>query len=113
MNRYQETASKFYRGPEDFILMMSYLGLKLAGEAGEVAENLGKAIRDDGFGSVMQELTGEREQKIKAELGDQLWYIAKIARSLGFTLGEIAYANLDKLYDRQERGVLHGSGDDR
>jgi len=35
------------------------------------------------------------------------------AQELGFTLGEIAQENLDKLASRKARGVLGGSGDNR
>lgn len=36
-----------------------------------------------------------------------------IAHYYGLSLEEICEANLDKLFDRKERGVLGGSGDDR
>jgi len=47
------------------------------------------------------------------ELGDVLWYVAQLASELGLELDEIAAQNLEKLFSRQERGVLSGSGDDR
>lgn len=92
-------------------LGLMYCALKLTGEAGEVSENVGKAIRDDGFGD--QDLTEDREVKIIKELGDVLWYIAALADELGYPLSEVAQGNLDKLADRKVRGVLQGSGDDR
>ena len=85
-----------------------YVALKGAGEAGEFAENVGKAIRDDGG-----KLTPERREKLIYECGDQLWYIAAKARELGITLAEVAALNLKKLADRKERGKLQGSGDNR
>ena len=66
-----------------------YPTLGLAGEAGEVAEKIKKLIRDDGG-----VLGDERREALGAELGDVLWYVAKLA-------------------SRQQRGVLSGSGDDR
>jgi NTP pyrophosphatase (non-canonical NTP hydrolase) len=85
-----------------------YPALGLCGEAGETAEKVKKAIRDDGG-----TLTEERRAAIAAELGDVLWYAAQLATEAGLELDEIAEANLEKLLSRQRRAVLHGSGDDR
>ena len=85
-----------------------YPALGLCGEAGETAEKVKKAIRDDGG-----TLTEERRAAIAAELGDVLWYLAQLATEAGLDLGELAEANLEKLASRQRRAVLHGSGDDR
>jgi NTP pyrophosphatase (non-canonical NTP hydrolase) len=85
---------------------LTYPALGLCGEAGEAAEKVKKAIRDDGG-----ELTPERRDALAAELGDVLWYVAQLATEAGLDLGEIAQANLDKLRSRHERAVLHGSGD--
>jgi NTP pyrophosphatase (non-canonical NTP hydrolase) len=85
-----------------------YPALGLCGEAGETAEKVKKAIRDDAG-----TLTEERRAAIAAELGDVLWYAAQLATEAGLDLEEIAEANLEKLASRQRRAVLHGSGDDR
>ena len=42
-----------------------------------------------------------------------LWYTAQLASELGLELEQIAQENLEKLYSRQRRGVLSGSGDER
>ena len=42
-----------------------------------------------------------------------LWYVAVTGRDFDLTLDEIAEANIAKLADRQQRGVLGGSGDNR
>ena len=108
-------------------LGLIYCALKMNGEAGEFAEHVGKAVRDDGFVPVetvctpeVQTLarlgvlpTPDRHVLLKKEIGDVLWYCAAAARELGFSLGEIAQENLDKLADRKARGVLGGSGDVR
>jgi NTP pyrophosphatase (non-canonical NTP hydrolase) len=87
---------------------LSYPALGLAGEAGEVAEHAKKAIRDDG-GVV----SPERRTAMAKELGDVLWYVTQLASELGLELDEIAQQNLEKLFSRQRRGVLSGSGDER
>ena len=125
-NRTQDTA--VYPG-QGTPLGLIYTALKMNGEAGEFAEHVGKAIRDDrlvklsaGYGSGKSAaftmdgtdaLTPDRRALLKKEIGDVLWYAAAAARELGFTLGEIAAENLQKLADRKARGVLGGSGDNR
>jgi NTP pyrophosphatase (non-canonical NTP hydrolase) len=85
-----------------------YPALGLCGEAGETAEKVKKAIRDDGG-----TLTEERRAAIAAELGDVLWYAAQLATEAGLELEEVAAANLEKLTSRHRRSVLQGSGDTR
>ena len=87
---------------------LTYPALGLAGEAGEVSEHAKKAIRDDA-GTV----TDERRSAMAKELGDVLWYVSQLASELGLELDRIARDNLEKLFSRQRRGVLSGSGDDR
>ncbi|HOE81295.1 MAG TPA: nucleoside triphosphate pyrophosphohydrolase family protein [bacterium] len=85
-----------------------YPTLGLVGESGEVAEKIKKVFRD-GDGVVGE----EQREAIAKELGDVLWYLAQLATELGLDLDAIAQNNLDKLLSRQERGQLHGSGDNR
>ena len=87
---------------------LTYPALGLCGEAGESAEKVKKAIRDDGG-----RLTPARREELAAELGDVLWYLAQLATEAGLDLDEIAEENLHKLLSRRERGVLQGSGDRR
>ena len=55
----------------------------------------------------------ERKAKIVDELGDTLWYAARVASELGLSLGDVAEQNLDKLAARRLKDKLHGDGDDR
>lgn len=85
-----------------------YPALGLAGEAGEVVEKIKKLVRDtDGT------ITLKFQTDLAKELGDVLWYVAQVATEAGLTLEEVAIGNIEKLRDRQQRGVLQGGGDDR
>lgn len=82
---------------------LSYLGLGLNGEAGEVADKIKKHLRDGKL-----DIGG-----IVYELGDVCWYIARLAESLGYSLEDILEINHSKLESRKTRDVLTGSGDTR
>ena len=87
---------------------INYCILGLGGEVGEILEKWKKILRDVG-GSV----TLEKKEELGKELGDVMWYLASLARELNLDLSEIASKNLEKLQSRKDRGVLHGSGDNR
>ncbi len=105
-NTYQQEARKTAIYPAEHC--RTYPALGLAGEAGEVCEKVKKILRDDNG-----QLTQAKQQDLKKELGDVLWYVANLAGDLDLEMGEIAQLNLEKLKSRQERGVLKGSGDNR
>lgn len=89
-------------------LKLNYVVTKLNGEAGEIAEHLGKSLRDDGCA-----ITTERRDKLVAELGDLMYYAARLAIELNTTLELVCTANMEKLRSRKARGVIGGSGSDR
>lgn len=107
----EETAIYPDTFPEFVTPGLVYVCLGLA-EAGEVQEKLKKAIREDDVSYL---------EDIPAELGDVLWYAARIPQELSEidavdfdgNFADVAEANLDKLFDRKDRGVLEGEGDDR
>ena len=109
-DNYQEDAgiTAIYQGRDDtkFGNALTYLILKLNGEAGEAAEHLGKYLRGDYDESKARDL-------ITKEIGDVLWYLSQIAYELNLNFGDVAAANIRKLSDRKARGVIGGSGDDR
>ena len=117
---YQKVSAKsaIYPGQGGFMGIV-YTALKLNGEAGELAEHVGKALRDDGFGTYSLELnteidlTNERKSLIEKEIGDVLWYLSAICNELGLSMSSVAWTNLNKLKDRTERNMLQGSGDIR
>ncbi len=103
---YYQTESRRYAFYPNFRNNPEYATLGLVGEAGEIANKVKKMQRD--------ELTWQNiRSDIEAELGDVLWYMARMADEFGLDLGRIAAANLSKLEDRKTRGVLGGSGDNR
>lgn len=104
---YQSQAARTALYPERGNNWM-YPVLGLAGEAGEVAEQAKRIVRDDGG-----VLTPERRERLKGELGDVLWYVAALCHELGFEMAEVAEANLEKLASRQRRDALRGEGDGR
>ncbi|TQM57854.1 nucleoside triphosphate pyrophosphohydrolase family protein [Humibacillus xanthopallidus] len=63
--------------------------LGLAGEAGSVASEYKKHLRDG-------EAHAFWKARMRLELGDVLWYVAAVANDLGLDLNEIATANLEK-----------------
>ena len=85
-----------------------YLALGLSGESAEVANKVKKIIRDDNG-----KITDDRKKQISEEIGDIMWYAARLAAELGYDLSDVASGNLSKLESRSERGVLGGSGDSR
>ncbi len=111
LNTYQEAAhatslnTSFGEGDMSRLI---YPSLKLAGEAGEFAEKVGKIIRDRAgmIGATEREELGD-------ELGDVLWYVAEVATVLDLDLDRIGARNLEKLRSRADRGVIQGSGDTR
>ena len=105
-NEYQDAATKTAVYGAGHLIVYPALGL--ANEAGEVLGKIKKVLRDkDGV------FTEETNKVIGDEIGDTLWYMAALARDLGLSLDDIANNNIKKLLDRQNRGVINGSGDNR
>lgn len=92
----------------------TYAALGLAGESGEYANKIKKMIRGD-FDP--ESNTDPKTCKSRGdrfnELGDVLWYLALAAEEEGWNLSDIAHANICKLFDRANRNVIKGDGDDR
>lgn len=74
-----------------------YPALAMAGEAGEVCNEVKKYIRDD-----HHMLTEDRRTKIIQEMGDTLWYLDALAYEIGTTLDVVAKVNIAKLKARKE-----------
>lgn len=108
LNEYQNLASRTAKFSPGKVNGLTYTALGLNGEAGEYAEVIKKMLRDN-----EGKLNPEIQQKALLELGDTLWYLSQAARIAGFTLQQVAEANIRKLESRRERGKIHGEGDNR
>lgn len=84
------------------ILLVSYAVLGLAGEAGEVANKMKKVIRD-----------GTSFEPLNKEVQGAHWYVNACYTELGLKANDSAEQLAATLQSRQERGVLHGNGDNR
>lgn len=87
---------------------ITYPALGLGNEVGEVQGKIKKVLRDNNG-----DFSPEWTTKIADEIGDVLWYMAALCRDLNIQLSDVAQNNLKKLEDRQKRGVIGGSGDNR
>ena len=78
--------------------------LGLVGEAGEVSEKIKKLFRDKNKFS---------DDEVLKELGDVLFYTVALSNIFNGSLRKVMEMNMAKLNDREQRGVLKGSGDNR
>ena len=85
---------------------LEYLTLGLASEAGEVSGVVKKYIRQD------FSLENAQDKLIK-ELGDVIWYWARLCDELGLDPEEVMQQNIDKLQHRKANQTLQGDGDER
>lgn len=99
-DEYQKLASRTlidepdaeYTGHE---IMLVWNAIGLAGEAGEVADTIKKAVfHQHGL---------NRDELIK-ELGDVLWYTAALCTNLGVPMSEVMERNITKLKKRYPDG---------
>lgn len=84
------------------LLQLLYVVPALAGEAGESLNKLKKVLRD-----------GADPQDIVGELRGVAYYLAQACVLLDIQLEDLFEQSYVELSDRQIRGVLHGSGDNR
>ena len=104
LDTYQERTRETAVYPEQSAI--EYLALGLNDESGEVAGAFKKYLRGDYDEEELQE-------RIEGEAGDVLWYWARLLDELDLEASEVMEKNADKLFDRKERGVIRGDGDNR
>lgn len=110
INEYLKLAKRTMKAEDNtHDLLIARMALGVTGEAGEIAEKVKKYMRKD-------KNFMETRKLISKEIGDTLWYLAMLCTpEYGFDLdfNTIAEENIEKLADRQKRGKLKGSGDER
>jgi NTP pyrophosphatase (non-canonical NTP hydrolase) len=79
---------------------LNYLIHGLTGESGEISNFFKKILRKDEL------ITNVHAEKLADELGDVLWYCARIADALGYSLEGVMNLNMDKLSGRKADGTL-------
>lgn len=88
---------------------MNYLVIGLNDEAGEVAGKWKKLLRA-GVVSLSEDLPvlllPEHRNMILDEMGDVLWYLARMCKVLGITPEDLADRNVGKLTVRKAEGQL-------
>lgn len=94
----QEVDARRYYPGRDSIPGLTYAVLALAGEAGELANQMKKVIRDDA--SI---LSVERRAAMLDELGDVFWYAFAVALELGEDAVAVMAGNIRKLEARRPR----------
>jgi len=99
---YANWTDKLVRYPE----FSMYPYLALAEEAGEVLGAWAKYERGD-YDVI------ELNRRLKKEVGDVLFMVARILRDRGWTANEIIQLNVDKLEKRVAENKIKGDGDDR
>jgi NTP pyrophosphatase (non-canonical NTP hydrolase) len=95
LNEFQELAMTTARKDQEPNDALINAALGLAGEAGEVADNIKKIFWHD---------HPIDKTKILLELGDCAWYILLAAKALGSSFEEIAQMNIEKLQKRYPNG---------
>jgi NTP pyrophosphatase (non-canonical NTP hydrolase) len=85
----RETDQRPGAEPEDITVHL----LGLVGEAGSVASEYKKKLRDKGAHPMWK-------ARMREELGDVLWYLSTLATKLDLTLEDIARSNLEKTRNR-------------
>lgn len=108
IDEYQSRAPLTAINHPDPLMDKTIWAMGVSGEAGEVLEKWKKIVAyKDG------QITADDKAELAKELGDVVWYVAVLADRLGLSLEEILQNNLQKLADRQSRGVQKGTGDNR
>ena len=110
---------------------ISYMLLNLVAEVGEFSGKLAKAIRKGqvSIGGLSPDNKNKLtipsfpvevnwdiiafDEELKKEAGDILWQLAGLCRVMGWPLDAVGIGNLEKLADREQRGVIDGDGDNR
>jgi NTP pyrophosphatase (non-canonical NTP hydrolase) len=95
MNQYQDLTARTALYFDDVVEEITAWTMGIAGESGEVADIVKKAVWHNHPWD---------HQKLAYELGDLLFYIARLSNVIGYSLDEVAVMNQQKLYSRYPNG---------
>jgi NTP pyrophosphatase (non-canonical NTP hydrolase) len=106
---WEESYKKFTRDTAQYPkeVEMEYLMIGLANEVGEVLGKFKKHMRGDKM------VVEDFNNALVAEMGDVMWYYARILDVLGVSFYDVMIGNIQKLHSRMARDVIKGDGDDR
>ncbi len=90
IDKYQDFAKEKWK-PGCIDNPVTVFALGLAGECGEVLEEIKKATRD---------VRPVNKERLSEELGDVLWYVANLCTTYGLSLREVIENNVNKLNSR-------------
>lgn len=119
LNEYQEMAFSTCLPTSDNDI---YAITGLSAEVGEINDKIAKWVRKgyinldgDNVNFTLESVTCGMDlpEELAKEVGDVLWFVALLAKRIGFSLEEIASRNICKLASRKERNVIDGNGDNR
>lgn len=92
---YQRASARTINTALNYHDQLANAGLGISDEAGEVAGLVKKMLFQGHPANPI---------KIASEMGDVLWYLALLATTMGFSLGDVAAANVKKLEQRYPCG---------
>jgi NTP pyrophosphatase (non-canonical NTP hydrolase) len=95
MNQYQDLTARTAPHFDDVVEEITAWTMGIAGEAGEVADIVKKAVWHKHPWD---------HQKLAYELGDLMFYISRLSSVIGYSLDEVAVMNQQKLYKRYPNG---------
>jgi NTP pyrophosphatase (non-canonical NTP hydrolase) len=105
-NEYQQLAKRtarqeFQEMKGSSAMLMNWL-LGISGEAGELCNLIKKLSfhKTNREGLISVDYNMEDWKKVRAELGDILWYVSQSADWFGMTLEDVMVRNIDKLKER-------------
>jgi NTP pyrophosphatase (non-canonical NTP hydrolase) len=95
MNQYQDLTARTAPHFDDIVEEITAWTMGIAGESGEVADLVKKSVWHKHEWS---------HEKLVYELGDLMFYIARLSNVIGYSLDEVAVMNIQKLYRRYPDG---------
>ncbi len=87
-----------FAGHKD-VLELMYIQMGISGEAGELTEVIKKMVRKSGLNALAHD-GPEGCTRLQEELGDVMWYVARMCSFLDISIEELINSNVAKLIER-------------